>query len=262
MDHIVAIHFKGLKLKHSADGTLTIFFLHPFLTRFSGNNQKGLSQVDAYMRPTKRHQLAPLQRPQFAKGDEPYPELPETAPSWKLSTPIVQPSRAKHLTWNGMLARMPPRNPIPITWSSWTDTPDKPETELTFRDMPSPRLFDPNKVLDLSLSYPVPNANAKTRAQATGTAAIRAVSTPTPDPLPFTGIGFRKPLVKETMSVLNGDRAQGFRSKPNNPNDNLPPTIGFEHSLTLKEYLSQAERQQSIKEARAARAERRRQKRN
>jgi len=245
MDHIVAIHFKGLKLKHSADG----------------NNHNGLSQVDAYMRPTKRHQLAPLQRPQFAKGDESYPELPETAPSWKLTTPIVRPSRAKHLTWNGMLARMPPRNPIPVTWRSWTDTPDKPETELTFRDMPSARLFDPNKVLDLSLSYPTPNANAKTRAQATGT-VIRAVSTSTPEPLPFTGIGFRKPLVKETMTALNGDRAQGFRSKPNNPNDNLPPTIGFEHSITLKEYLSQAERQQSIKEARAARAERRRQKRN
>jgi len=248
LSHIVTSHFKGMKPTPPLDGDL----------------ENNVCHTDAYMRPAKRIQLAPLTNPfkaKSAKPDEPYPKLPDTVPSWKVTTPLIRPSRSSHLTWIGMVSRLPPRTPRPLSWYSWTDTPDEPETNLTFRDLTPARMFDPDKMLDLSVSFPPPSLmKLKSRRGEQEGASTSTIAAIEPEE-PFTGIGFRRPVVKESMTVLNGDRAQGFRAPLIDPNVILPPTIGFEHSFALKEQLASIERQRAIKDARAARLAQRKRKR-
>jgi len=156
---------------------------------------------------------------------------------------------------------MPYKKPIPLSWQSWTDEPDKPETELTFRDLTPARQFDPNKMFDLSASWP-PRSDKKLKKPATDAEASTSTSTVPVEEAPFAGIGFRRPLMKETMTVLDGDRAQAFRAKPIDPNFVPTPTIGFEHSLTLKSHLEMVEQQKAAKNARANRLAQRRKKRD
>jgi hypothetical protein len=208
----------------------------PFSRSINSNNLAGISReaswsLDAYMRPLKRRLVSDSS--QIAQPSE-LPTLPELAPSWKLTMPIIRPSRSKKLTREFMISRLPPKSDIPVTWMSWTDTPDKLETELTPRDIPFIKSFNPHELLNFTIATPPPDLGG----------ASSSLSL-----IPFA-IGFRKPLDKTRMTVLNGDKAQGYRPKPVDPNAISAPTIGFEHSLSLKAHLAKVESRQAIKDSR------------
>src|ERR1700749_1166445 len=78
------------------------------------------------------------------------PEIPESVPSWQIITPSVKPSRSKQLTVERMVSRM--KHKPPVSWMSWTDTPDKPESTLIFNDITP---FDPDQPVSVGYRKPL-----------------------------------------------------------------------------------------------------------
>jgi len=139
-----------------------------------------------------------------------------------------------------MISRIPPKTDIPTTWMSWTDTPDKPETELALRELPSLESFNPRKRLNFT----------KTDSPGTTSRPSRRGELEQPSLSGNFLIGFRQSLGKARITTLCGDSVQGYRAKPDDPNATHTPTIGFEHSLSLKAHLAKVEALQMIKDSR------------